>query len=172
MALTVQNLRSNISGVGPQSLLPGQICLNLADKTIYVGDGSSTKTKLDGSQEAAPAGEGWFETSLDSDYFLLNPSVYGPAPLDGQIIAYDGTIGKPVWSDGSTLTIQSSNVLFNTSGTGLPPSDDNVQLALSTVAVLAYDTEVIALGALQRTGGVMTGDIQFNPGQLIDAGDY
>lgn len=171
MTLTLQNLRSSVSGVKPISLLPGQLCLNLKDQTLFVGNGTSIKTNLDGSQEEGLPGEGWFETSLDPEYYLENPAKYSPAPQGGEILTYDSLLGKPIWSAPGTV-VTASQVFFNPGSSGLPPSATNVQVALTTTAQLAYATEVIALGALQKSGGVMTGSIEFVPGQLVDAGEF
>ena len=107
MAITLQNLRAVGPGVEPNSLLPGQIAFNVTDKVLFVGDGSSFKTFFDGHQEPAPAGEGWFEVPLDysslGDYYLLNPEQYGPAPTNGQILAYSSSIGKPYWENASAF---------------------------------------------------------------------
>ena len=88
-------------------MAPGQLCFNLPDEIMFVGDGSNFKTFFDGHQEPAPAGEGWFEVPLDynnlGDYYLLNPEQYGPAPTNGQILAYSSTLGKPYWESASAL---------------------------------------------------------------------
>lgn len=73
MSLTVQSLRSLNAGVDPETLLPGQIAFNLAEKILYIGNGSSTRVKPDGSSTASLPGLGWWSTSLDPTYFLLNP---------------------------------------------------------------------------------------------------
>jgi hypothetical protein len=99
MSFNLQNLRTPFSGQTPEGLLPGQLCFNLPDKVVFVGDGTSTKKDLDGSQTLGLPGKGWFSTSLDPQYFLLNPEKYSPAPVDNQILAYSAALGKPVWKD-------------------------------------------------------------------------
>lgn len=105
--MILQNLRSTTPGVTPPTLAPGQLCFNLADELMFVGDGSNFYTSFSGTQAPAPPGSGWFAFPLSLDgfstYFLLNPEEYGPAPTDNQILAYSGSIGKPVWKNASTF---------------------------------------------------------------------
>lgn len=102
MTLTLQNLRSLTPGVKPSTLAPGQLCFNLADEVMFVGDGSSFQTSFDGTQVGGTPGEGWFSLPLNlngfSQYFIEEPSLYSPAPTDGQVLVYSSSIGKPVWS--------------------------------------------------------------------------
>jgi hypothetical protein len=88
-------------------LAPGQLCFNLVDEIMFVGDGSNFKTFFDGTQQPAPTGEGWFAVPLDyrglGNYYLLNPEQYGPVPTNGQILAYSSVNGKPYWEDASAL---------------------------------------------------------------------
>lgn len=243
MAVTLQNLRAVTTGVSPAALLPGQLCFNLADKILFVGDGSDFKTSFDGVSVPGVAGEGWFSLPLDyadlGDYYLFNPAEYGPAPTNGQVLAYSSITGKPYWEDSSALanpdvyvttntevaaapgssvsakitaaigvvpnegdvTIVSgvpgdqyqglyyfqsgvwtfaagyanptaSQVVFDPSGAGLPPSTATVQEAIDLTWALANNAETTALAALPLAGGVMTGDITFNDGQLVDAGTF
>lgn len=102
MSIIVQNLRSVTPGVVPSSLLPGQLCFNVADDIMFIGDGSSVQTSFDGSQTTAPLGEGWFSIPLTlaglSEFFLQNPDLYSPAPADGDALIYSAVLGKPIWS--------------------------------------------------------------------------
>jgi len=124
MSISLQNLRSITAGVTPPSLLPGQLCFNLADQKMFVGDGSDFFTYFDGTQQPAPAGAGWFEVPVGSGglstYYLENPANYSPAPTNGQILAYSGTLGKPVWEDASTLGTGSVYVTTNAAVTVAP----------------------------------------------------
>ena len=66
MVNNLQFLRSLTAGSKPASLTQGQIALNLADKILFVGDGSDTITYLDGTTAAAAGtGLGFFESDLD-----------------------------------------------------------------------------------------------------------
>lgn len=172
MTLTVQSLRSNVSGVEPSGLLPGQVAFNLYDKVIFIGDGSNTGRNADGGETPTKPGNGWFSTSIDFDRFLPNPDRYSPAPTPGQVLSFDGVIGKPVWSSTTDLTIDANNVTFDPSNTNLPAFDTNVQLALNDTAVLAWNANALAAGALQTAGGTMTGAIDFAQGQPVDAGTF
>lgn len=102
MTLSLQNLRSLTPGVKPSTLAPGQLCFNLADELMFVGDGSDFKTSFDGTQLAGTPGGGWFSLPLSLDgfsqYFIEEPSIYSPAPTDGQVLIYSASVGKPVWS--------------------------------------------------------------------------
>lgn len=101
-SMILQNLRSTVPGVVPEGLAPGQLCFNLADDIMFVGDGSNSQTSFDGSQVATAAGTGWFSIPLHlnglSEYFLQNPSFYGDNPSDGEVLTFSTVRGKPVWS--------------------------------------------------------------------------
>ena len=105
MAITLQNLRSVTPGVKPPSLLPGQLCFNVSDEVMFVGDGSSTFTSFDGTVQPAPSGGGWFSVPLNlsglSGFFLENPEVYSPAPTNNQVLTFSSSLGKPVWQNAS-----------------------------------------------------------------------
>lgn len=96
MALTLQNLRAIGTGVKPAALLPGQFCINLEDKILFTGDGGNVQVNLDGIVEPGVVGKGWFTSTLDPNYHLLNPGK-NSTPQAGFIISYDGTLNKPVW---------------------------------------------------------------------------
>ena len=104
MALTVQNLRAVGTGVEPASLLPGQICFNVTDKILYVGDGSSFKTNFDGTQVAGTPGEGWYAMPMDfaslGDYYVANPGYYGDVPTDQQVLTWSTSLNHPIWTSG------------------------------------------------------------------------
>ena len=172
MSLTVQSLRSSNSGVDPETLLPGQICFNLVDRLIYVGDGTSFRKKPDGSITQSLPGLGWFSTSLDSEEYLLNPAKYSPAPVNNQVIVYSEELEKPVWATSTTLTVLADKVAYDPEGGGLPVGNDNVQIALDTTSQTAILAKFLADAALPKSGGLMTGYISFADGQLVDAGIY
>jgi len=102
MAASLQNLRALVNGVEPISLLPGQLCFNLADKVMYVGDGSDTKTAYDGTQTPGAAGGGWYSLPLDFDtvgqYFIPNPIYYGDSPADLQVLTWSTEANHAIWS--------------------------------------------------------------------------
>jgi hypothetical protein len=104
MALTVQNLRAVGTGVEPASLLPGQICFNLTDKVLYVGDGSNFKTNFDGTQAPGVPGNGWYAMPMDFDtlgeYFVANPEYYGDIPTDQQVLTWSDALNHPIWTNG------------------------------------------------------------------------
>jgi hypothetical protein len=110
MSISLQQLRSTVSGVEPVSLQSGQICFNLADKLIFVGDGSNFITKFDGTQTQGILGGGWYSMpmsfgSLES-YFLSNPAYYGDNPTNQQVLVWDAALDHPAWTDsipGSTV---------------------------------------------------------------------
>lgn len=236
--LTVQNLRATTPGVQPASLLPGQLCFNVIDKLMFVGDGSNFKTSYEGTAVPGVPGEGWFSTPLSFDgnetYYIINPSYYGDIPVDGQVLAWDAALGRVVWKNddpgvastaylttsvevaaapGVDLSTKISNALGITpkegdsvtvSGTshepftgfyqflsgvwvfaalhapplasevplnpilGLPAS--HVQAGIRETFNLAKQIEITANEALPRSGGTMTGDINFNNNQPVDAG--
>jgi hypothetical protein len=64
MVNNLQFLRSLTAGNSPVSLAAGQIAFNLADQKLFVGDGSSVITRLDGTTEPVVAGDGYFESDL------------------------------------------------------------------------------------------------------------
>jgi microcystin-dependent protein len=82
MAITIQNLRSLVSGEVPDSLKPGQISFNLPDQFLFVGDGSNQRTDLYGDPilPNPGAGLGYYTVALN-DYL----GVVGPQGADGPI---------------------------------------------------------------------------------------
>ena len=104
MTVTVQNLRSFVSGVDPDSLLAGQLCFNLIDNVVYVGDGSNQKASFDGTSVPGVPGQGWYSMPMDftglSQYFLQNPSYFGDFPTDGQSLVWSTALDHPIWGAG------------------------------------------------------------------------
>ena len=102
MSIQLQNLRSVTPGVVPAALAPGQLCFNMADQVMFVGDGSNFQTTFDETQTTAPLGEGWFSIPLSlpglSEFFLQNPELYSSAPSDGDALIYSASVGKPIWT--------------------------------------------------------------------------
>ena len=102
MALSLQQLRSTATGVEPLSLLPGQICFNVVDKVIYVGDGTSFKTSFDGTTVPGVAGNGWYSMPMDfsllNNYYVANPEFYGDVPTDQQVLSWSDALNHPIWT--------------------------------------------------------------------------
>lgn len=98
MTLTLQNLRAVGSGVTPPALFPGQFCINLEDLLLFTGNGSNVKVSLDGTVEPGQVGKGWFTSTLDPTYYLINPD-QSSTPQAGYIVTYDDFLQKPVWSN-------------------------------------------------------------------------
>lgn len=147
MSILVQNLRSVTPGVAPDGLLPGQLCFNVADDIMFIGDGSSFKTNFDGSQTSAAAGQGWFSLPLSlsglSEFLLENPEVYSPAPQDGDSLIYSASIGKPIWA--SNASTPSAYTTTNAAVTAAPGTSTNAKIsnALGITPVEA-DTAIVS----------------------------
>jgi hypothetical protein len=126
MALTVQNLRAVGTGVEPASLLPGQICFNITDKILYVGDGSNFKTSFNGTQVAGVPGEGWYAMPMDftilTDYYVANPEVYGDVPTDQQVLTWSTALNHPIWTSGGAAGGNQVYVITNTQVASAPGS--------------------------------------------------
>lgn len=144
MTFNLQNLRTPFSGQEPEGLLPGQLCFNLPDKVVYVGDGTSTKKDLGGNQTTGLPGQGWFSSSLDPLYFLLNPEKYSSAPVDNQILAYSATLGKPVWKDPAINDRPTQYYLSNQQVIDAPGGNvsEKISSALGVVGVQADTVKV------------------------------
>ena len=173
MTLTVQNLRSVTPGVTPPSLAPGQLCFNLVDEIMFVGDGSNLKTYFDGHQEPAPAGEGWFAIPLSytglGDYYLLNPEQYGPLPTNGQILTYSAALGKPVWSNSSILgtpTVYTTTNAAVAAASGATTSE-KISAAIGATPIEADSAIVVGL-----PGQTYQGLYLFQTGTWVFAAGY
>lgn len=105
MALTLQNLRAVGPGVEPASLLPGQLCFNIFDKVLYIGDGSAFKTSFDGTQVPGTPGAGWYSMPMNFDglleFFVTNPGVYGDTPSNQDVLTWDTSLNHPIWAPAS-----------------------------------------------------------------------
>lgn len=116
MSLTIQNLRAVGAGVTPASLLPGQLCFNVTDEVMFVGDGSSTKKSFDGTDLPGVPGGGWYSMAMNFDslanFFVANPAYYGDPPSNSQLLAWSSTLDHPIWQDASVLG--KSNVYVTT----------------------------------------------------------
>lgn len=108
MSIILQNLRSETPGFTPTGLSPGQLCFNVADDIVFIGDGTNTKTLFNGTQTPVTPGTGWFSVPLSRNildtFFISNPESYGDNPSDGDVLAYSASVGKPVWLPSSSET--------------------------------------------------------------------
>lgn len=64
MVNKLQFLRSLTPGNSPVGLSSGEIAFNLTDKKLFIGNGSDTITRLNGSTESVTLGTGYFESDL------------------------------------------------------------------------------------------------------------
>jgi hypothetical protein len=239
MSLSLQNLRAVTSGVEPASLLPGQLCFNLVDKIVYIGNNSGFKTSFDGTQVTGTPDLGWYSMPMDftslSNYFVPNPSYWGQVPLDKQVLSWSAVDGHPVCSssgqevpinyittnslvnaapgsDTSTkisaalgvTPVESDSVIVQGSpgdtyqgfyqfisgfwtfsaqnafptASQVPVDEDvfplgsTVQLALENLSTLVTAAQATAEEALSKSGGTMTGIINFVNDQPVDAGSF
>jgi hypothetical protein len=173
MNTILQNLRSVTPGVEPTILAPAQLCFNLADEIMFVGDGSSTYTQFNGDQLPAPSGGGWFSLPLSleefSNYFLLNPADYSPAPTDNQILAFSSAVGKPVWADASDFGSAQVYVTTNADVAAAPgvTVSDKISSAIGGTPVEADSAIVSGV-----PGDVYQGLYLFNSGVWTFAAGY
>ena len=171
--MILQNLRSTTPGVTPPTLAPGQLCFNLVDELMFVGDGSNFYTSFSGTQAPAPPGEGWFAFPLSLDglstYFLLNPEEYGPAPTDNQILAYSGSIGKPVWKNASTFGGNSVYPTTNAAVAAAPGATVSEKISAATGATPVEADSAIVTGV---PGDIYQGLYLFSSGVWPFAAGY
>ena len=173
MSMILQNLRSVSPGVVPSALKPGQLCFNLVDEVMFVGDGSSYYTTFDGTQTVAPPDSGWFSIPLAlgelSRYLLQNPEAYGPPAINNQVLAYSSSLGKPVWVDASTFGSSSVYTTTNTAVASSPGAtvSDKISAAIGATPVEA--DSVIVTGV---PGDVYQGLYLFQTGNWTFAAGY
>jgi len=133
MTLTLQQLRSTTPGVEPTALLPGQICFNVVDKILYVGDGSSFQTNFDGTQTPGVVGQGWYAMPMDfsnlGDYFVANPEFYGDIPTDQQVLTWSDPLGHPIWTNGGGAAGNQVYVVTNTNVAEAPGANTSVKIS-------------------------------------------
>jgi hypothetical protein len=69
---------------------------------MFVGDGSNTKKNFGGPEEPTTPGGGWFSIPLSlstlNDFFLVNPEYYGDIPTDKDVLTWNSSANRPVWS--------------------------------------------------------------------------
>lgn len=173
MSISLQQLRSEIPGVEPLSLQPGQICFNVADKLMFVGDGTNFKTSFDGSQVVGVAGGGWFAVVLTfselNNYYLVSPQYYGDIPIDGQILSWDATAGHSIWVDqgggSEPIAYLTTNAAVN-SATG-PDVSTKISNALG---VTPQEGDLVIVSGIP--GDTYQGFYQFISGNWVFAAQY
>ena len=101
MAITVLNLRSYIAGQKPTTLEAGQICINLVDNLMFIGNGSSSQSNFNGDSTPGTPGLGWFSMPLDAagfgESFLVSPNAYGQMPVDGDTLQWNAGLDHLEW---------------------------------------------------------------------------
>lgn len=85
MSQNLQFLRSTTPGQKPTQLLDGQIAFNLVDKILFVGDGSSNITDVNGTVTPGIAGQGFFESDLDISTAVAAAQAYTDAQISALI---------------------------------------------------------------------------------------
>jgi hypothetical protein len=81
MAQSLQFLRSTTPGQKPTQLDPGQIAFNLADKLLFIGDGSNSIVDQNGNVTAGVAGFGFFTSDLDIVTSTTSSAAYTDSKL-------------------------------------------------------------------------------------------
>lgn len=119
MAISLLNLRTSIAGQKPASLQAGQICFNLADKLMYVGDGSDSNADFNGGSTPGVPGSSWFSMPLDAagfgDSFLISPNVYGQLPSGGDTLQWNSGLDHLEWVPGGSAGGGSAGYLMTNS---------------------------------------------------------
>lgn len=173
MAINVQNLRAIGPGIEPSSLLPGQIAFNITDRVLFVGDGSAVKTSFDGTQAPGVADGGWFSMPLNypslTEFFLANPEEYGPPAVNGQILAYSSTSGKPYWADASILGSSAVYTTTNAAVVSAPGSTTSAKISAAIGVTPVEADSAIVSGA---PGDTYQGLYLFQAGNWVYAAGY
>jgi hypothetical protein len=171
MSIILQNLRSVTPGVVPSGLVPGQLCFNTVDEIMFVGDGSAYQTSFSGTQLPATPGEGWFSIPLSlpglSEFFIQNPSLYSPAPLDGEVLVYSASVGKPIWqsSPGTPTAYTTTNIAVE----GAPGVSTSAKISNALGVTPIEADSVIVSGT---PGDTYQGFYQFISGNWTYAAGY
>lgn len=152
MALTLQNLRAETPGVQPASLSPGQLCFNVADKIMFVGDGSDFKTPFGSPPVPGSPGEGWFSVPLTfsdiGDFYVIDPSFYGDIPIDGEVLTWDADLRRVVWSENTASTVY---LVSNAEVAAAPGPDLTTKISNAIGATPLIGDSVIVTGQSEDT---------------------
>jgi hypothetical protein len=173
MSISLQQLRSLTPGVEPFSLQPGQICFNLADRLMFVGDGSNFKTSFDGSQVLGELGGGWFAAPLSfselNNYYVVSPQYYGDLPIDGQVLSWDAATGQTVWVDQGGDSEPTAYLTTNLAVNSAPGLDTNAKISNALGVTPKEGDSVVVTGA---SGDPYQGFYQFITGSWVFAAQY
>lgn len=159
MAIIQQQLRSTSASGKPGDLEPGQLAYNLTDSKGYLGNGSSSKTLIDGSTTVATANKGWIEfplkvadiTALQEGVFLPDPGSFAGSvsPTPGQVLTWDAT------ADGGTggyVPVTPGSISVYT----IANDDSNIGTSGTTTADL--NAGLIAKGGITAASDLNSGD--------------
>lgn len=163
MATILQHLYSTTAGTKPTAtgLEPGQIALNLPDKIVFVGDGTSAFTQADGTQGTAPpAGKGFYEVELTGGSDVSTAASVTAAaaePTTAELNTAFGT-NDPQEGDIGIVTAGPHKGIYVHNGTDWV-GNPNEQVSLTNVIPVAdpaaADTQATAL---DTNGELTTGD--------------
>lgn len=170
MALTLQNLRATVPGVEPVALSPGQLCFNLPDRVLFVGDGSNFKTPYGGTPVPGVPGEGWFSVPLAfggaAGIYVVDPAFYGDLPVDGQVLTWDAGLNRVVWSDNSN---QAAYLVSNADVDAAPGADLTTKISNAIGQTPVSGDSVIVTGV---SGDTYQAFYQFISGFWVYAASY
>lgn len=177
MAIIQQQLRSTSASGKPGDLEPGQLAYNLQDSRGFLGNGSSSKTLIDGSSTPSNANKGWIEfplkvadiTALQEGVFLPDPASFANSvsPTPGQVLAWDasanGTGGYVPVTPGSisVYTLVSNDA--NIGRTGDRTDDLNQGMLL---------TNLVSPAALNSGDSCIVTDGGSNTSSAVPPGSY
>lgn len=162
MAIVQQQLRNSSAAAKPGDLEPGQLAYNLADSLGYIGNGSNTKTLVDGSTSAPSptAGKGWLEFPLKistiaaglDGTFIPDPGTLTPPagpPTSGQVLAWDpaadGGSGAYVPTTPGSVSVYSI-------------SNDDANIGTGGTTTTDLNAGLIANGDITGVGDLNSGD--------------
>jgi hypothetical protein len=164
MASIVQHLHSTTTGNKPTTtgLESGQVAFNLADRLMFLGNGSNAFTRADGTAGTAPpTGKGFIEIGLNSGsqvYTAAAVTKVGAAPTTAEI---NTAIGNPTLLREGDITIITAGAdagMYFYSGSDWI-IDPNARSAIANVtAVATVAAANTAAQALVTAGTLSQGD--------------
>jgi hypothetical protein len=175
MSISILNLRTFGIGTKPDSLEPGQICFNLTERRIFVGDGSDYLTSFDGTTTPGLPGSGWFEMPMGdaglSEYFLQNPASLGDNPIDGQVLSWNSLLNQPVWT---TITPggPTSGAVYQTTNSAVAAAPGATITEKLNAALGVSPTTVCAAIVTGNPGDTYQGLYYFTNGFWVFAANY